>query len=126
MVEAIFDQHEKSSSGDESEFDQNNFGKCSVCWMLINGEVMMCPDCSGIICTECLGKLPKQARRHRCAKCRQYGKDFVRVRFAEEMISSSMFRKKDICKVHELEKVFYCENCAKAVCPVCFYEVEIH
>ena len=37
-----------------------------------------------------------------------------------------MFRKKDVCKVHRTDKIFYCQNCAKPVCPVCFYELDMH
>ena len=37
-----------------------------------------------------------------------------------------MFRKKDVCKVHRTDKIFYCIDCAKPVCPVCFYELEEH
>ena len=36
-------------------------------------------------------------------------------------------RKKEICPQHyNLEKVLYCLDCNKAVCPICFYEDPIH
>ena len=87
----------------------------------------MCPECSGIVCQNCLAKVPlKDKKRTSCAKCRQNSKAFVRCRQVEEIIASSLLKKKEICNLHALEKVLCCIDCSIAVCPVCFYEDERH
>ena len=104
----------------------NDIGKCNVCWNLICGEVRMCPLCSCILCNECLNRLQKVNGKPKCVQCRQYSHDFSRVRQMEEMISNQLLKKKDECERHQLEKVYYCNECAITVCPSCFYDEPGH
>ena len=86
----------------------------------------MCPDCSGIVCTDCHQKLPKQGNKPKCAKCRQYANKFVRNRQVEEMLESVLLKKKEVCAKHSYDKGLYCVDCKIAVCPLCFFTEEKH
>lgn len=96
---------------------------------MILGFVMMCPDCSGVVCQSCLNKLPRVGGEQgfaKCAKCRQNSKEFVRARQIEELRDSSLLKSKELCQDHKLEKVFVCFDCQLSVCPICFYELDVH
>ena len=111
---------------DESDFSEFNnssqFGKCCVCWQLIIDEVLMCPECSGLTCSPCLQRLPRIAGKPKCPKCRSSRKEFARNRQVEELILSSVFKKKEMCETHLHERTIFCLDCKRAVCPICFYE----
>ena len=100
-------------------------GDCQVCYDTIEEEVKMCPSCNAIFCQRCIEKF----KRPQCPSCRshQVRASYVRNRIAEEMIKEMLFAKHLRCKLHDLEKCYFCmnEECLKPLCPDCFMENHI-
>ena len=118
MVESSKEVEEKKSS---------EFGKCSLCWELILNQVMMCPQCSALFCSECHKKLPKtQYNLLQCSNCRQNSKDFARNRPIEQLIAGQILKDRDRCQKHRMEKVYFCKTCNEPSCSSCMIFDGLH
>ena len=100
-------------------------GNCTVCLTLIEEHVMMCPECSALLCKGCINNLKK----NECPGCRApiQKSSYVRCRFMEEILKKSKQSKQsqiDICEAHGEEKSWYCSEakCRFSLCPDCFLE----
>lgn len=100
--------------------EQDDTGKCCVCLKLIDGEVMMCPRCSEILCSNCL----EMRKDTHCSKCKNYTDKelYIRCRKMEQIIERQKKQKRKKCVLHRMEKVYYCNDCLRVTCPECFRE----
>ena len=121
LLQGEVEENDKKNRGGDEEGQL--LGCCTICWLTILSDVMMCPECSALYCTECLEKCKSvKAQKSRCSSCRQQTKDFARCRSVESMIAAQLVKKKDVCGKHGLEKVYFCRPCREPFCPTCLIE----
>ena len=125
MVEESQFREDQSISESDTGQHENDKGKCRICYDLIQGVVKMCPTCNAIFCQSCIDKL----NRNECPCCRspQTKTSYVRNRPVEETIKEIKMDRHLTCKLHGLDKCYFCTNqgCQKALCPECFMEYHI-
>lgn len=109
---------EETQPADQSEL---RFGECTVCLELIEGQVMMCTNCSSLFCQSCINHVLK----NHCPACRKVQKitAYARIRPIEEQIKKlRQDAVKMRCKPHNLEQIYFCGTCKAPCCPENFIE----
>ena len=106
----------------KNEPDENH-GECFICYDLITDKVMMCPECSMIICTDCQSKLTHD----RCPFCKTFATkgSYVRCQPMEKVIAT-LIQRNEKCEAHNMEKVFFCVTCNDSKCPECMMESHVY
>ena len=96
-------------------------GDCEICFNFIKEEVRMCPICSANFCKECI---IDRYRGNTCPKCREYVyvDEYVRNRGLELMNQQAKLTKNARCKLHNVDRIYFCVTCKVVMCPECLLD----